>query len=298
MGYWVAKAILGPILAILFRPWSEGADNVPREGPAILAWNHLSFSDHFFGPLPLPRKVTFLAKSEYFTGRGLKGLISKAFFRGVGQIPVDRTGGEASERALRTGLRVLAEGKLLGIYPEGTRTPDGRLYRGKTGVARLALESGAPVIPCAMIGTFELQPPGRLLPRLSIRPGTRFGKPLDFSRYAGLESDRLVLRAVTDEIMYAVMNLSGQVYVDEDAQRAKKRAKPGGAAAPGAAAPDSAAAPGAAAPDSAAAPGAASPDSAAALGAASPDSAVTPAGPVPPDDAAEEAVPSSTPGAS
>jgi len=309
MGYWVAKAILGPILAILFRPWSEGADNVPREGPAILAWNHLSFSDHFFGPLPLPRKVTFLAKSEYFTGRGLKGLISKAFFRGVGQIPVDRTGGEASERALRTGLRVLAEGKLLGIYPEGTRTPDGRLYRGKTGVARLALESGAPVIPCAMIGTFELQPPGRLLPRLSIRPGTRFGKPLDFSRYAGLESDRLVLRAVTDEIMYAVMNLSGQVYVDEDAQRAKKRAKPGSAAAlgaaapdsaaaPGAAAPDSAAAPGAAAPDSAAAPGAASPDSAAALGAASPDSAVTPAGPVPPDDAAEEAVPSSTPGAS
>src|SRR5580704_6889383 len=228
MGYWVVKAILGPLLAILFRPWSEGADNVPREGPAILAWNHLSFSDHFFGPLPLPRKVTFLAKSEYFTGRGVKGLLSKAFFRGVGQIPVDRTGGEASERALRTGLRVLADGKLLGIYPEGTRTPDGRLYRGKTGVARLALESGAPVIPCAMIGTFELQPPGRLLPRLSIRPGVRFGKPLDFSRYAGLKSDRLVLRAVTDEIMYAVMNLSGQEYVDEDAQRAKKRARPGG----------------------------------------------------------------------
>jgi 1-acyl-sn-glycerol-3-phosphate acyltransferase len=230
MGYWVVKAILGPLLAILFRPWSEGAENVPREGPAILAWNHLSFSDHFFGPLPLPRRVTFLAKSEYFTGRGLKGLVSKAFFRGVGQIPVDRSGGEAGERALRTGLRVLAGGKLLGIYPEGTRTPDGRLYRGKTGVARLALESGAPVIPCAMIGTFELQPPGRLLPRLSIRPGVRFGKPLDFSRYAGLKSDRLVLRAVTDEIMYAVMNLSGQEYVDEDAQRAKKRTKPSAAA--------------------------------------------------------------------
>ena len=230
MGYWVVKAILGPILAVLFRPWARGAENVPREGPAILAWNHLSFADHFFGPLPLPRKVTFLAKSEYFTGRGLKGLISKAFFRGVGQIPVDRSGGEASERALRTGLRVLGEGKLLGIYPEGTRTPDGRLYRGKTGVARLALESGARVIPCAMIGTFELQPPGRLLPRLSIRPGVRFGEPLDFSRYAGLKSDRLVLRAVTDEIMYAVMNLSGQEYVDEDAQRAKKRAKPSTAA--------------------------------------------------------------------
>src|SRR5579863_6915392 len=230
MGYWVVKAILAPLLAILFRPWAEGTENVPREGPAILAWNHLSFSDHFFGPLPLPRKVTFLAKSEYFTGRGLKGLISRTFFRGVGQIPVDRSGGEASDRALATGLRVLAEGKLLGIYPEGTRTPDGRLYRGKTGVARLALESGAPVIPCAMIGTFEFQPPGRILPRLSIRPGVRFGKPLDFSRYAGLETDRLVLRAVTDEIMYAVMNLSGQEYVDEDAQRAKKRAKPGGAA--------------------------------------------------------------------
>jgi 1-acyl-sn-glycerol-3-phosphate acyltransferase len=231
--YWVVKAILGPFLAIVFRPWAEGTENVPREGPAILAWNHLSFSDHFFGPLPLPRKVTFLAKSEYFTGRGIKGLISKAFFRGVGQIPLDRGGGEASERALATGLRVLAGGKLLGIYPEGTRTPDGRLYRGKTGVARLALESGAPVVPCAMIGTYELQPPGRLLPRLWIRPGVRFGKPLDFSRYAGLESDRLVLRAVTDEIMYAVMSLSGQEYVDEYAQKAKKRAKSNGASRPG-----------------------------------------------------------------
>ncbi len=223
--YWVVKAILGPMLAIVFRPWAEGIDNVPREGPAILAWNHLSFSDHFFGPLPLPRKVTFLAKAEYFTGRGPKGLVSKAFFHGVGQIPVDRSGGEASERALATGLRVLRDGRLLGIYPEGTRTPDGRLYRGKTGVARLALESGAPVIPCAMIGTFELQPPGHVVPRLRIRPGVKFGRPLDFSRYAGLESDRLVLRAVTDEIMYAVMNLSGQEYVDVYAQRAKSRGK-------------------------------------------------------------------------
>ncbi len=230
MFYWVVKAILYPILTIVFRPWAEGTENVPREGPAILAWNHLSFSDHFFGPLPLPRKVTFLAKAEYFTGRGPKGLASKAFFRGMGQIPVDRSGGEAGERALRTGLRVLAKGQLLGIYPEGTRTPDGRLYRGKTGVARLALESGGPVIPCAMIGTFEFQPPGRLLPRFRIRPGVKFGQPLDFSRYAGLESDPLVLRAVTDEIMYAVMSLSGQVYVDEYAQRAKMRAASDGAA--------------------------------------------------------------------
>jgi len=221
--YWVVKAILGPFLRLIFRPWSQGTENVPREGPAILASNHLSFSDHFFAPLPLPRKVVFLAKSEYFTGRGIKGLLSKAFFSGVGQIPVDRTGGAAGERALRTGLRVLASGELLGIYPEGTRTPDGRLYRGKTGVARLALEGRAPVVPTAMIGGFEFQPPGKLAPRLAVRPGVVFGKPLEFSRYYGLENDRIVLRAVTDEIMYELMKLSSQEYVDEYAQRAKGR---------------------------------------------------------------------------
>jgi 1-acyl-sn-glycerol-3-phosphate acyltransferase len=225
--YWVVKAIIWPLFNVLFRPWAEGIENVPRAGPAILASNHLSFSDHFFAPLPLPRKVIFLAKSEYFTGRGIKGLLSKAFFSGLGQLPIDRAGGAASERALRTGLRVLAAGQLLGIYPEGTRTPDGRLYRGKTGVARLALEARAPVIPTAMIGGFEFQPPGRITPRLAIRPGVRFGRPLDFSRYYGLEHDHLVLRAMTDEIMYELMKLSGQEYVDEYAQRAKIRlAKP------------------------------------------------------------------------
>ncbi|HEY2576564.1 MAG TPA: lysophospholipid acyltransferase family protein [Streptosporangiaceae bacterium] len=229
MFYWVVKAILYPVLRVVFRPWAEGTGNVPREGPAILASNHLSFSDHFFGPLLLPRKVVYLAKAEYFTGRGIKGLVSKAFFRGVGQIPVDRSGGEASERALRTGLRVLAEGNLLGIYPEGTRTPDGRLYRGKTGVARLALEARAPVVPCAMVNTFELQPPGTVVPRLRFRPGARFGKPLDFSRYYGMESDHLVLRAVTDEIMYALMELAGQEYVDIYAADAKAAAKANGA---------------------------------------------------------------------
>ena len=221
--YWVVKAILSPILRIVFRPWFDGAENVPREGPAILASNHLSFSDHFFAPLPLPRKVVFLAKSEYFTGRGLKGLASRVFFSGVGQIPVDRAGGEASQRALRTGLRVLAQGQLLGIYPEGTRTPDGRLYRGKTGVARLALEARVPVVPCAMVGGFEFQPPGKIAPRLRIRPGVKFGKPLDFSRYYGLETDGIVLRSITDEIMYELMKLSGQEYVDEYAQRNKVR---------------------------------------------------------------------------
>jgi 1-acyl-sn-glycerol-3-phosphate acyltransferase len=221
MFYWVVKAVLAPVLRVLFRPWAEGAEHVPRTGPAILASNHLSFSDHFFAPLPLPRKVIFLAKSEYFTGRGIKGLFSKAFFSGVGQIPVDRSGGEASERALRTGLRVLANGQLLGIYPEGTRTPDGRLFRGKTGVARLALEAQVPVIPCAMIGGFEFQPPGRITPRFRVRPGVRFGKPLDFSRYYGMENDKLVLRAVTDEIIYEIMKLSGQEYVDQYAARQK-----------------------------------------------------------------------------
>jgi len=281
--YWVVKAILWPVLNVVFRPWADGIDNVPRRGPAIIASNHLSFSDHFFAPLPLPRKVVFLAKSEYFTGRGLKGLVSRAFFRGVGQIPVDRSGGAASERALRTGLRVLAQGELLGIYPEGTRTPDGRLYRGKTGVARLALEGRAPVVPCAMIGGFEFQPPGKIRPRLRIRPGVRFGQPLDFSRYYGLEHDRIVLRAVTDEVMYAIMKLSGQEYVDEYAQRSKltvplphHRRDAGPAddeledAAPEGRRPDGSgpehAAPGAAAPDGAA-PGPAAPDGAAPDGA-------------------------------
>jgi 1-acyl-sn-glycerol-3-phosphate acyltransferase len=230
--YWVVKAVLWPFLRVIFRPWAEGTENVPREGPAILASNHLSFSDHFFAPLPLPRKVVFLAKAEYFTRSGLKGLFSKAFFSGMGQIPVDRAGGEASERALRTGLRVLAAGELLGIYPEGTRTPDGRLYRGKTGVARLALESRAPVIPTAMIGGFEFQPPGKIAPRLRIRPGVRFGQPLDFSRYYGLEDDHVVLRAVTDEIMYELMKLSGQEYVDQYAQRGKSHHIRKGHAAP------------------------------------------------------------------
>ena len=222
MFYWVTKYTLGMTLKVVFRPWSKGRKNMPRRGPVILASNHLSFADHFFGPLPLPRKVVFLAKSEYFTGKGLKGLFSKAFFSGVGQIPIDRTGGEASERALRSGLRVLAAGNVLGIYPEGTRSPDGRLYKGRTGVARLALESRAPVVPCAMIGTFEFLPPGSFRPQLRIRPGVVFGKPMEFSRYYGQESDRDALRAVTDEIMAEIARLSGQEYVEMYAKQAKE----------------------------------------------------------------------------
>lgn len=212
--------LIGPWLRVLFRPWTEGMDHVPETGSAILASNHLSFSDSFFLPLMAPRQITFLAKAEYFTGKGIKGLISKAFFTGVGQVPIDRSSGRASEAAINTGVRVLREGHLLGIYPEGTRTADGRLYRGRVGVARMALESGAEVIPVAMIATYETQPPGRIRPRLN-RVGMRFGTPLDFSRYEGLDGDRFVLRSITDEIMYALMRLSRQEYVDMYATKAK-----------------------------------------------------------------------------
>ncbi|TEX47508.1 MAG: 1-acyl-sn-glycerol-3-phosphate acyltransferase [Actinomycetales bacterium mxb001] len=222
MLYWVLKwIVIGPWLRVLYRPWTENLDVIPVQGPAILVSNHLSFSDSFFLPLVVDRKITFLAKQEYFTGKGIKGLISRAFFTGVGQVPIDRSSGRAAEAAIITGLRVLDEGHLLGIYPEGTRTADGRLYRGKTGVARMALESRVPVIPVAMIGTYEIQPPGRVRPNIR-RVGIRFGQPLDFSRYEGLEGDRFVLRSVTDEIMYALMELSDQEYVDVYASRAKE----------------------------------------------------------------------------
>ena len=220
MFYWVVKAILTPILKTLFRPWIEGAENIPEEGGAILASNHLSFSDSIFLPLKMTRRLTFLAKADYFTGKGVKGRLTKGFMAGVGQVPIDRSGGAASEAALRTAKRILSEGHLLGLYPEGTRSPDGRLYRGKTGVARMALEAGVPVIPVAMINTDVVQPTGKKLPRLG-RVGIRVGAPLDFSRYAGMEGDRFVLRSITDEIMYELMLLSGQEYVDQYATKAK-----------------------------------------------------------------------------
>ena len=221
MFYWFLKRIvLGPVLRLIFRPYVIGLENVPEDGGAILASNHLSFSDSIFLPLVVPRRVTFLAKADYFTGKGIKGRLNKAFFAGVGQVPIDRSGGAASEAALRTAKRILAEGSLLGLYPEGTRSPDGRLYRGKTGVARMALEAGVPVIPVAMINTDVVQPTGKIIPRLG-RVGIKVGKPLDFSRYQGMEGDRFVLRSITDEIMYELMLLSGQEYVDCYATKAK-----------------------------------------------------------------------------
>ena len=221
MAYALLKAILLPLLSLIFRPQVEGLSHVPTQGAAIIASNHLSFSDSIFMPLVIPRRVTFLAKSEYFTGKGIKGRLIAAFFRALGQVPVDRSGGRASEAALETGLRILREGNLLGIYPEGTRSPDGRLYRGRTGIARMALESGVPVIPVAMIDTDKIQPPGKSLPKI-MQVGIRFGEPLDFSRYEGMSGDRFILRSVTDEIMYALMDLGGQEYVDMYATRAKQ----------------------------------------------------------------------------
>jgi 1-acyl-sn-glycerol-3-phosphate acyltransferase len=219
--YWFLKVIvLGPILKTLFRPWVKGLEHVPETGGAIFASNHLSFSDSVFLPLMVPRRITFLAKADYFTGRGVKGRTTAAFFKGIGQLPVDRSGGKAGEAALRTGLRVLRRGDCLGIYPEGTRSPDGRLYRGKTGVARMALEGKVPVVPVVMIGTREVQPIGKKVPNIK-RVGIVIGKPLDFSRYEGMEGDRFVLRSITDEIMYEVMKLSGQEYADVYASSVK-----------------------------------------------------------------------------
>ncbi|THA79697.1 lysophospholipid acyltransferase family protein [Streptomyces sp. A0592] len=221
MFYLLLKHVfLGPLLRLLFRPRIEGLENIPAEGAAIVAGNHLSFSDHFLMPAILARRITFLAKAEYFTGPGLKGRLTAAFFRSAGQIPVDRSGKDAGQAALREGLGVLAKGELLGIYPEGTRSHDGRLYKGKVGVAAMALGAGVPVIPCAMVGTFEIQPPGQKIPNIR-RVTIRFGEPLDFSRYAGMERERAVLRAVTDEIMYAILGLSGQEYVDRYAAEVK-----------------------------------------------------------------------------
>jgi 1-acyl-sn-glycerol-3-phosphate acyltransferase len=219
--YWLLKyVVLGPILKLIFRPDVQGLEHIPSTGPVILASNHLSFSDSIFTPLIVKRRVTFVAKAEYFTGKGLKGRLTRMFFVGTGTIPVDRSGGQAAQAALDTQLRVLKSGNIAGIYPEGTRSPDGRLYRGKTGVARLALRSGAPVVPIAHLNTDEIQPTGRLIPRIR-RVRMRIGAPLDFARYADRLGDRRAERAITDEIMYELMELSGREYVDVYAQTLK-----------------------------------------------------------------------------
>ncbi|MDO5080075.1 lysophospholipid acyltransferase family protein [Buchananella hordeovulneris] len=214
MLYHVMRFTLGPLMRLSYRLWVEGKENLPRTGPVILASNHLAVIDSFFTPLLAGRDVYFLGKSDYFTGKGLKGAFVRAFMKGVGVIPVDRAGGNAARAALEAGLAVLREGKAFGIYPEGTRSPDGRLYRGKTGVARLALASGVPVVPIAMIDSHLAQPIGKRLPKLGSRVGLRIGSPLTFTHLQDKAEDAATLRAVTDEIMTAIQALSAQEYVD------------------------------------------------------------------------------------
>ena len=223
MFYWLMKyVVIGPIVKAIFRPWIVGRTNVPVTGAAILASNHLSVSDSIFLPLMIDRPVTFLAKSDYFTGKGVKGWATRVFMKATGQLPIDRTGGKASEASLNTGLQVLGRGDLLGIYPEGTRSPDGRLYRGRTGLARMALEARVPVIPVAMVDTGAVMPIGRRVPRIG-RVGMIIGEPLDFSRFQGMEGDRYILRSVTDEIMVALQRLGEQEYRDVYASTVKDR---------------------------------------------------------------------------
>ncbi|MGQ0465490.1 MAG: lysophospholipid acyltransferase family protein [Sporichthyaceae bacterium] len=222
------KLTVGPVLSAAYRPTVEGLEHVPTTGPAILAGNHVSFSDHFFVPLVIRRKVVYLAKADYFNGKGVAGRLTAGFFNAVGQKPVDRSSGRAGLAAIQTAVDVLAEGDLLGIYPEGTRSPDGRLYRGRVGVARLWLQSGAPLVPCAVIGTDVVQPPGRKVPRLA--PVTvRFGPALDLAKYADRKRDALLFREMTDDIMKAIQELSGQEYVDVYATTVKENLANGSA---------------------------------------------------------------------
>ena len=225
MAYRLLKSFLIPLLMLLFRPKVTGLRNVPTNGAVIIASNHLSFSDSIFMPLVVPRNVTFLAKSEYFTSPGLAGFIKKLTFIALGQVPIDRSGGKRSEAALLTGLRLLKEGRCIGIYPEGTRSPDGRLYKGRTGIARLAIESGAPIIPVAMFNTAEIQPTGQVVPKVR-RVEMVFGEPIYLD---GDSTDQVLLRTLTNQLMEKIAQLSKQEYVSHtyasDAKDAIKKSK-------------------------------------------------------------------------
>jgi 1-acyl-sn-glycerol-3-phosphate acyltransferase len=216
MFYWFMKSIVaGPLLRTLFRPRLTGVENIPKTGPVILASNHLSFIDSVILPLVIRRRIYFLAASTYFSGRGFGAWARKRFLLGTGMIPIDRSGGKASEASLKAGMTVLTADRVLGIYPEGSRSRDGRMHRGRTGVARLALESGATIVPVAMIGTDKVMPSGGGR-RVNIqRIGISFGEPLDFSDLDHLPRDHATMRLMTDRIMDAIRALSGQEYVDE-----------------------------------------------------------------------------------
>jgi 1-acyl-sn-glycerol-3-phosphate acyltransferase len=217
--YWTLKhVVLGPLLRAVWRPRARGLEHIPSEGGFIVAANHLSFVDSLFMPLVCPRNVVFLGKADYFDSWR-----TRWFMEAAGVIPVRREGGSAGEAAILAGIRALRAGHAVGIYPEGTRSPDGRLYRGKTGVARLALEARVPVIPVGIHGTPEIMPIEAKVPRLTGQPLVEFGSPLTFERYYDRPKDRFVLRSVTDEIMYEIMMLTGQEYVDEYASKIKKQ---------------------------------------------------------------------------
>jgi 1-acyl-sn-glycerol-3-phosphate acyltransferase len=220
VAYWILKIVLTPILYVAYRIRVEGHEHLPREGPVILAANHRSFLDSIFIPLLVSRRVTFVAKAEYFDDPR-----TAWFFRAVGQIPIRREGGSASEGALAAATDVLRRGGVFGIYPEGTRTRDGYLHRGKTGVARLAVATGAPIVPVGLVGTDECQPTDAKLPRFGKTVTIRFGPPITADRYAGREDERLVLRQITDEVMFEIGELSGYEYRDT---YASKSDAPGG----------------------------------------------------------------------
>lgn len=212
--YRLLRFVLRPILRTLYSVRWEGLDGFPNDGPCIVASNHLSFLDSFFIPLCVPRRMVFLAKAEYF-----ESWKTAWFFKALGMIPVKRDAKSQAEAALHSGIEVLEQQGVLGLYPEGTRSPDGRLWRGRTGVARLTLRAKVPVVPVGLLGTRDVMPKDRKIPRLTGRVTVRFGSPLYFERYYEEAEDRFVLRAVTDEIMFEIMTLSGQTYIDEYATR-------------------------------------------------------------------------------
>jgi 1-acyl-sn-glycerol-3-phosphate acyltransferase len=220
--YWFVKLVLRPVFRAFFRPVVTGECHIPPAGGALLASNHLSMCDSLFLPVMTRRRISFLAKNEYFTGRGLKGRFKAAFVRGTGLIPIDRDDADAAAAALRAGARAVRDGMLLCVYPEGTRSPDGRLYRGKTGLARMAMQTGVPVVPVAMVGTDRVQPIGKVMPRLA-RVWVRIGEPLHPPRPdAEPEIEKQQAREFTERVMGAIAALSGQQRTDLDAARHKR----------------------------------------------------------------------------
>lgn len=219
--YTLGRHTVAPMIRGLWRPWTSGLQHIPKQGPAILASNHLSACDSLFLPVVAPREITFWAKAEYFAGEGFKGRLTAAFMRGIRQIPIERGNGHAALNALDIALAVLKDGGLFGIYPEGTRSPDGRMYRGHTGIGRIVLEAGVPVLPVAMIGTDRVQPIGAPVPRLGHTVGVRVGAPLDYSEHFATARNPKLLREITDDIMAHIRRLSGQEYVDRYASRDK-----------------------------------------------------------------------------